>query len=89
MVVDFSTKFHKTLRTIRDASLRERIAQAVHHVQIATTLYEIPNLKKLAGHSTAWRIRVGDYRIGLHIEAGIVNFSSIDHRSNFYDHFPD
>lgn len=58
----------RDLKKIRDESLRRRVREAIEQVEAAETLREIPNLSKMSGPSGLYRIRVGDYRIGLVVE---------------------
>lgn len=48
----------------------------------------IQALKKLSGHKTAYRIRVGDYRIGIFITKDTVEFIDFGHRKELYQTFP-
>jgi mRNA interferase RelE/StbE len=51
-------------------------------------LSEIKNVKKLKGFSNAYRIRIGDYRIGVTFENNIVKFARVAHRKEIYKIFP-
>ncbi len=54
----------------------------------ADRMDEIRNLKKLRAEGNYYRIRLGDYRIGLTIEGDTVCFVRILHRSEIYRYFP-
>lgn len=54
----------------------------------AQNLKDIPNLKKLSGYKNAYRIRVGEYRIGLYVEDETVVFARILPRKEIYRFFP-
>ena len=41
-------------------------------MEAAESLKSIPNTKKLKGHKTAYRTRVGDYRLGFFLENSII-----------------
>jgi len=51
-------------------------------------LSEINNLKKLKGEYNAYRIRIGDYRIGFFVEEDTITFARVLHRREFYRYFP-
>jgi mRNA interferase RelE/StbE len=51
-------------------------------------LDEIPNTKKLKGHSSAYRTRVGDYRLGFFFENGVIQLARFIHRKDIYKIFP-
>jgi mRNA interferase RelE/StbE len=88
MQVDYTSRFEKRFDALRDDNLRLRLRDVVLRVESATTIRDIPNLKKLKGHQTAYRIRVGDFRIGLFIEGDAVIFADFDHRKDIYSRFP-
>jgi len=88
MQVDFTKHFAKQLDTLRDEVLREKLRDAVNAVMAATTEREIPQLKKLKGHHSAFRMRIGDYRIGLFIEDNSAIFALFEHRKDIYNRFP-
>lgn len=49
---------------------------------------EIPSLKRLRAKGPYYRIRVGDYRLGLSIENDRATFVRILHRREIYRYFP-
>ncbi|WP_199250185.1 type II toxin-antitoxin system RelE/ParE family toxin [[Phormidium] sp. ETS-05] len=57
-------------------------------VEQAEQLSEISNLKKLKGSTDYYRMRVGDYRIGIKVNDGVVSFVRILHRKEIYRYFP-
>ena len=52
--------------------------------------FSIPQLKKLQGHPGKYRIRFGDFRVGLEIdhEAHVIHIMRVGHRREFYRSFP-
>ncbi|HEY4721787.1 MAG TPA: type II toxin-antitoxin system RelE/ParE family toxin [Anaerolineae bacterium] len=46
------------------------------------------NIKKLQGGTNYYRIRVGDYRVGLVVESDTVTFVRFLHRKDIYRYFP-
>jgi mRNA-degrading endonuclease RelE of RelBE toxin-antitoxin system len=50
--------------------------------------YKIKNLKKLTGYDTYYRIRIGDYRLGIKVDGETVYFVVIEHRKDIYKGFP-
>ncbi len=49
---------------------------------------EIRNVKKLKGFRSAYRVRVGDYRIGVFVDGNYVDFVRVLHRREIYRFFP-
>lgn len=88
MKVEFRESFLKDLERVRDVATRRRIREIIEQVEAAETLSDIANLKKLRGSDRYYRIRTGDYRIGLILERDSVVFVRFLHRKEIYRYFP-
>jgi mRNA interferase RelE/StbE len=86
--VSFLSKFQKDISKIDSSELKRKLTEVIKDVENAAELTEIKDLKKLRGHSTAFRIRIGDYRIGIFFENEIVEFARFVHRKDIYKVFP-
>lgn len=42
----------------------------------------------MEGHANFYRIRIGQYRVGIVLEAGVVDFVRFLHRKDVYRYFP-
>ena len=84
----FRESFDTDLAAIMDPSLLRRIRKVIEHVETARNFQQIPNLKPLEAKGKYYRIRVGDYRIGLVFERGAVTFVRCLHRREIYRYFP-
>jgi mRNA interferase RelE/StbE len=60
----------------------------IENVEKAQNLADIPGLKKLRAEGACYRIRVGDYRLGLSVEQEVVIFVRVLHRREVYRYFP-
>ena len=88
MTTVFTRRFSKDLDKIALSSVSSGIAEVIEDVEKAHSLSEIKNVKKLKGFSNAYRIRIGDYWIGVTFENNIVKFARIAHRKEIYKIFP-
>ena len=88
MKTGFKESFAKDLRRIRDKGLLARVQQSVQTVEKAGALDEVPHLKKIHGGERYYRIRIGDYRVGLALEDEVVVFVRFLHRREVYRYFP-
>ncbi len=88
MKVEFRKTFEKDLRKLRDKALLSNIKSVIEAVETASTLEEVTNLKKLKGADGYFRIRQGDYRIGLFLQDETLRFVRVLHRREFYRYFP-
>ncbi|WP_293347793.1 MULTISPECIES: type II toxin-antitoxin system RelE/ParE family toxin [unclassified Microcoleus] len=88
MNVEFIKSFEKDLNNLREQSLLQRIQAVIEEVEEAENLANISNLKKLKADGNYYRIRVGDYRIGMTADENIVIFVRVLHRKEVYRYFP-
>lgn len=88
MTAAFRTSFLRDVRKLRDAEVRARVRNAIEAVEAAGNLRDVPDLKKLSGASGFYRMRVGDYRIGVAVEGETVEFVRMLHRRDIYRAFP-
>lgn len=68
--------------------IQKQIARLIKTIEKAETLSEISSCKKLEGFKTAYRIRVGDYRIGFFFENNTVELVRVLTRKEVYRYFP-
>jgi mRNA interferase RelE/StbE len=85
----FRKSFERDLKDLKkDYEMRRRIRKKIEEVEAASGLGELPSLKKLTGGEKYYRIRVGDYRIGIIVEDDTVVFVRCLHRREIYRYFP-
>ena len=87
MTTEFLKQFYKDLDKLSE-SIKDDVADAIENVETATRTTDIKNLKKLVGYKYAYRIKIKDYRIGVFIQNGIVEFARVNHRKDIYNYFP-
>lgn len=88
MKVEFLASFSKDIDTIRFPVIKKALERSILEVEKAPDIRYIRNVKKLRGSKTAYRIRIGDYRIGIFYESGIIQFARVVHRKDIYKVFP-
>lgn len=88
MIVKIDKSFEKDVKKINNKSISQKISAVINEFQGAEKLSEIKNLKKLKGSKYFYRVRMGDYRIGLIIIEKEVELIRILHRKDVYKYFP-
>ena len=88
MKIAFRDSFAKDLKSVKRKALLKRVKDLIETVEQADTLAEIPNLKKLKGSGNYFRLRLGDYRLGIALENDVVNFVRLLNRKDIYRQFP-
>jgi len=68
--------------------LLQRIQEVIEEVESIDSLTDLSNVKKLKAEGDYYRVRVGDYRIGLSVSEDIVTFVRVLHRKEIYRYFP-
>lgn len=89
MKVEYSSRFIKDLKVLQGTPSFLKIKELAFELVPATSSYEeISNFTKLEGYENYYRIRVGDYRIGLKAEDDVLVFMRVLHRKEIYRYFP-
>jgi mRNA interferase RelE/StbE len=63
--VIFRRSFANDLKKIRRQALRKEVRAVIEQIEQSTSLYDLPNVKRLMSEGSYYRIRIGDYRLGL------------------------
>ena len=88
MNVTFTNSFLKDLRKIKERALAMRVKEVIESIEQAPTFQEIADLKQLKGSTGYYRIRIGDYRIGLRVDDETITLVRFLHRKEVYRYFP-
>ena len=86
MQTNFKKSFERDLKKIKDRNLLRKIANVIKEVEKAKNLSVIGNLKKL--EKNHFRMRIGDYRLGVTLEEKVIVFVRALHRKEIYRYFP-
>jgi len=88
MKLEFYKSFLNDLTKIKDKKLKRKIQIIILELEKAANILELKNLRKLKGYEYFYRIRIGDYRMGLQIKEDKITFVRFLHRKDIYKHFP-
>ena len=88
MQIEITKKFGKQVVKCQDEKVRARLSAFIKTIAAAQNLSEIKNLKKLKGHKEFYRIRMGEYRIGIAFRDKKIILAAFDRRSDIYKYFP-
>ena len=88
MKVEFLKKFSKDLDDLKVKTVKQALIQLIESIEAVDKLENITNTKKLKGHKTAYRTRVGDYRLGFFFENSTILLARFVHRKDIYKIFP-
>jgi mRNA-degrading endonuclease RelE of RelBE toxin-antitoxin system len=89
MTTEYSARFIKDLKALRGTPPFAKIKKIAFETIVEIDHFEnIPHISKLEGYEHYYRIRVGEYRIGVKIENHVVVFMRVLHRKEIYRYFP-
>ena len=89
MQVEYRQLFLKDLKKLKKQPIYERIVQVAFEIlPLAVNLEVLSNIKAMKGYPNRYRIRVGDYRIGIEVQGDKVEMMRVLHRREFYRYFP-
>ena len=88
MLVVAVKSFNKDIAQITNRSLARKVETVLHKLENANNISQIASIKKLEGAANAFRIRVGDYRIGFFLEGNTIRLMIFAHRKEIYRYFP-
>lgn len=89
MKTEYKPSFLKDLKDLKSTPSFETIkALAFTEIPNLQKFEEIGNLKRLKGDDNAYRIRIGDYRLGIFFDGETVIFARVLHRKDIYRYFP-
>ncbi len=88
MEVDFTRNFLKILENLKNEDLLQKIQDTINNVIQANSIAEISNIEKLTGYKVYYRIKIGDYRLGIELVDNQIRFLTFLHRKDIYKKFP-
>lgn len=88
MKTEFKSSFARDLRKIRDKETLEKIQRLILLVEQVESLESVPGVKRLQSEEPYYRIRLGDYRVGISIIGTTITFIRFLHRKEIYRYFP-
>lgn len=88
MELEFRESFLKDLKHIREKTIKRKIAAVITESKAASSLSDIRNVKKMEGSENYYRIRIGDYRLGIKAQDKTLVILRCLHRKDIYRYFP-
>ncbi|MBS3809985.1 MAG: type II toxin-antitoxin system RelE/ParE family toxin [Desulfobacterales bacterium] len=89
MKVLYSKRFSKDLDHIATGrKIKKRLLQLINQIKQIESLAELENVRKIQGYDEYFRIRLGDYRLGVKITDNGLEMLRFLHRKDIYRRFP-
>ncbi len=88
MRVEPSRAFNRQLRQISDPGLRRRIQRKIAEPERAASLSEVTEVSRMrSSRRNRYRIRIGEYRLGIIVEGERVILAELMTRGEIYRYF--
>ena len=71
----YEKSFLKDIKKVKKQKILDALDRIITDIKTTESLNLIPNIKKLRGHHSAYRIRLGEYRLGFFLENETIVFS--------------
>jgi mRNA interferase RelE/StbE len=88
MKVIFLESFEKDLKRLKEKKTKKSLLNLIEQIKKCESMLKIKNLKKIKGSQKFYRVKMGDYRVGIKIEEETVTFIRFLHRKEIYRYFP-
>ena len=88
MEIRYHARFNRDLRRLRNPSLAHSIEQIISELKAASNLADVRGVRRLRGGGHHYRIRIGDYRLGITQDGDAIILRRFLHRSEIYRNFP-
>lgn len=88
MEIIYLRSFVNDLKKIDDKSLKQKIKAFIIDLEQAKSINDITGIVKMTGFSTAYRYRIGDYRIGFFKNEISIELARFVKRNDIYKVFP-
>ena len=80
--------FLKDIQKINDKNTKQDLLDAISNFKNAENILEVANVKKLKGHSEAYRLQIGKYRLGFYYDTETIVLQRFVKREDIYKLFP-
>ena len=90
MKIDFTNLFFKDYNKIQSDNVKDKIKYIIQSLMDTNSLYSSKEfkVKKIQGYKKYYRIKIGNYRLGLKKEENKIIIMRVMHRKDIYKYFP-
>ncbi len=88
MEIRYHKQFNRDLRRLRNPSVALRVEQLIMELKAASTIREVRSVSRISGSGEHYRIRIGDYRMGITMDGGAAILRRFLPRNEIYRRFP-
>lgn len=80
--------FERDIERLSQQKVATQLLLLIKQLETCQTLSEIKYIKKMKAKGKYYRIRIGDYRLGMKEEHNVLTLLRFMHRKDIYQYFP-
>jgi mRNA interferase RelE/StbE len=85
----YGKRFSKDLDAIRNESkIKAYLLKLIKNIREAGSLADLKDVRRIEGYQGYFRIKVGDYRLGMKLTQNRIELIRFLHRKDIYRRFP-
>lgn len=89
MNILYAKAFGKDLETIsHNPGVKKRLLEFIDKLKTTESLNELHGVKKIEGYESYYRLRIGNYRLGVKLSGNSLELIRFLHRKEIYRRFP-
>lgn len=88
MKVIFRSSFLQDIKKLKSKTTVDLIHSVIENCEQAAVISDIKHCEPLQSRGKFFKLKYGQYRFGIYIDKGTVEFLKFGTRQNFYDDFP-
>ena len=88
MTVEPSRLFRRDARRLGSVQIRRRLDRVIQELIEASNITEVSGIRRLRAEGQHYRIRIGDYRLGITMDGNTAILCRFLPRGEFYRTFP-
>ena len=89
MDVLYAKSFERDIsQLLHNKEILQKLADRIVDIKSGKGILDIRNIKKIVGYQGYYRIKIGDYRLGIKYDSNRMVLLRFLHRKDVYKHFP-
>ena len=85
----YGKRFNKDLDAIRhEAKVKKKLLELIEQIKETDSLANLKGVRKIEGYKNYFRIKVGNYRLGIKLTKKRIELIRFLHRKEIYRRFP-
>ena len=89
MKIFYGKRFSKDLDDIQNSpNVKKRLFEVITKFKEAASISDLQGVRKIQGYSDYFRVKIGDYRLGIKLVQNGVELIRFLHRKEIYRRFP-